>query len=320
MVRFFLDSISEGAAVGESVQPTYSMRLVTRMTGLTADTVRAWERRYSAIIPRRTEGGTRRYTAEDVERLKLLKEASSRGHPLGDLAKLDDEALQALVVQRDQEEQAPVAGEGDTDTFLTRYLEAILLFEERRAYGYLSRAAAVLEPREFVYTYILPLLHRTGDMWHAGELSIAHEHLITEQVRYLLHALHHRREAAPGAQLVMVATPPEHHHEFGAMVGAYLVSANGHRQLYLGPNVPWEDLSDAVRRSRANAVVLSVVRSVSENEARRMRKGLLALANEVDVWLGVPEDHALSDMPAPIKVFTRFEAFDAALAALPRSR
>ncbi len=306
--------------MSQSAEPTYSMRLVTRMTGLTADTVRAWERRYEAIVPRRTEGGTRRYSAKDVERLKLLRDASRRGHPLRDLARMDNAALRNLVEDRVQEERLSSSGPVEEEVFLTRYLEAIARFDEGRAYAILSRAAAVLEPREFVYSYVLPLLHRTGELWHSQALSVAEEHMISEQVRYLLHALHRRREAAPGAQMLLVATPPDHLHEFGAMVGAYLVAANGHRQLYLGPNVPWDDLADAATRAKANVVVLSVVRSVSEAEARRMRKELTQLALHVEVWLGVPEGHGLSGMPAPVHVFHRFEEFDAALAALPRTR
>ena len=79
----------------------YSMRVVTRMTGLSADTIRAWERRYGAVVPARTDGNTRRYSASDVRRLGLLKEATDRGHRIGDIAKLSEGELAEIAGSAD---------------------------------------------------------------------------------------------------------------------------------------------------------------------------------------------------------------------------
>lgn len=68
---------------------TYKIGAVARLTGLSLDTLRAWERRYQVVIPVRTASGNRLYTREDVERLRLIKHLARGGTPIGELAGLD---------------------------------------------------------------------------------------------------------------------------------------------------------------------------------------------------------------------------------------
>ena len=75
-------------------QPRYPLRAVIRRTGLTADVIRAWERRYGAVSPSRSEGGQRLYSEHDVIRLSLLRKATAEGHSIGEIARLDDASLE----------------------------------------------------------------------------------------------------------------------------------------------------------------------------------------------------------------------------------
>jgi len=73
----------------QALELTYPLRTVARLTGLSPEVLRAWERRYRVVTPARTPGGTRRYSAADLERLRLLKAAVDAGHRIGDVARLD---------------------------------------------------------------------------------------------------------------------------------------------------------------------------------------------------------------------------------------
>ena len=75
----------------------YPIRVVIARTGLTADVLRAWERRYGAVRPQRSAGGQRLYSEEDVTRLTLLRRATLAGHSIAEVARLRTEALEALV-------------------------------------------------------------------------------------------------------------------------------------------------------------------------------------------------------------------------------
>ena len=75
----------------------YPIQVVVRETGLTAHVLRVWERRYRAVVPQRTDTQRRVYSDEDVERLKLLRQLTLMGHPIGSVANLPREELKARV-------------------------------------------------------------------------------------------------------------------------------------------------------------------------------------------------------------------------------
>jgi DNA-binding transcriptional MerR regulator len=67
-----------------SNEPTYSLGAVARLTGLSPHVLRAWERRYGAVRPLRTPGGTRLYRESDVARLRQLRAAVQAGHSISE--------------------------------------------------------------------------------------------------------------------------------------------------------------------------------------------------------------------------------------------
>lgn len=75
----------------------YRIGTVSKLTGVDPHTIRAWERRYQAIVPRRTDGGTRLYGDGDVYRLRLLKAVTDAGDAIGVVANLADGDLRARL-------------------------------------------------------------------------------------------------------------------------------------------------------------------------------------------------------------------------------
>lgn len=292
----------------------YPMRVVTRLTGLSADTVRVWERRYQAVQPSRTDGNARRYSDADVRRLILLKAATDRGHAIGELSQLADEQLVAMA------KGEPMRPTGATNVgrgylpLIEEYLEAIARFEIRRASDLLARLAAISPPRELVYEFVLPTLRITGDRWEEGRCSVVEEHLVSGQFKALLGTFVRLFPVVPNAPRILVATPQGHLHEFGALVSAMLAATRGIEPVYLGPDVPNEEVELAVRRSKASVYVLSVVRDMSDEEVEALRTTFAPLASSAALWIGCSKDHALVRAGFADAYFHDFDAFDAALA------
>src|SRR5512139_1988841 len=97
----------------------YSIKAVSRATGLTVETLRAWERRYHVVAPLRDDTGRRVYRPDDVIRLRRLREATSRGHPISRVAALSEDRLAELLDE--------ATGQGDQaagHALLGRMLEA----------------------------------------------------------------------------------------------------------------------------------------------------------------------------------------------------
>jgi DNA-binding transcriptional MerR regulator len=76
--------------------PSYRSGVAARLAGLSVETLRVWERRYSLSDTERSEHGQRLYSAQQVARLRLLKHLVDQGHTIGLIATLSDEQLREL--------------------------------------------------------------------------------------------------------------------------------------------------------------------------------------------------------------------------------
>ena len=75
----------------------HPIEVVAKRTGLTAHTIRAWEKRYGAVVPQRTPTNRRLYTSENIDRLLLLRRATILGRSIGQLGQLLPESVAILV-------------------------------------------------------------------------------------------------------------------------------------------------------------------------------------------------------------------------------
>jgi len=196
---------------------TYAIRAVAKLTGISVDTLRAWERRYGVVVPERDERG-RVYSEADVERLTLLRRAVERGHPIGRVAPLGVDELRALVGR-----PAPSPGPtpGADRVAVAGLLAAVDRFDFEALRRELTRLAVVLTPRQLALDVALPLMRAVGEAWHDGKLTIGQEHLVTAEVRSLVGSLARLREPPPGAPRLLIATTEGEPHELGALVASF---------------------------------------------------------------------------------------------------
>jgi len=292
----------------------YPMRVVSRLTGLSADTIRVWERRYGAVAPDRTDGNKRRYNGGHVRRLVLLRRATELGHSIGQVVQLPDAELRRLIGESSPDVGSQVSLYA---AIVEDYLKAVLEYDVRRAESILTRTAAILPPMTLTLEVIVPLMRRVGEAWIADQIRIAHEHIISGQLRSLLGTLMRHEQPASGAPRIIVATPPRHLHEFGAIIGAFMAAGRGFEPIYLGTHMPLEEIAEAAEQSGAALVLLSIARDCEPGEAQELIAGISSLAKQHEVWLGIPEHHELSRFPLPVRLLHRYEDLDVALTSQP---
>lgn len=261
----------------------HPMRVVSQRTGLSPDLLRAWEKRYGAVAPTRSAGGQRHYTDADVERLRLLVRATSAGRQIGQVATLPNEELTALIESDERAARLNAAPSTDgpaVESFLSSALIAVESFDAQRLEATL-RAAALRLPSDDVLDQVIgPLLFTIGSLWHQGLLLPANEHLATTTIRRVLGWMSDLAAPGPGAPVVVVGTPANQIHELGAMLAATTASGDGWRVIYLGANLPADELARAVRYAKADALAISIVYPTDDpqvpEELRRLRAALPA--------------------------------------------
>ncbi|MCB1153420.1 MAG: MerR family transcriptional regulator [Deltaproteobacteria bacterium] len=301
----------------------YPIRVVTRMTGLSPDIIRAWERRYGAVEPHRTDGNTRLFTSADIHRLALLKRVVDSGHNIKSIAGLTDDELEQLATR--EAAHSPVdnataeqfiIGDDPYTTLRQDYMNAVFRFDVRRAARLLSRTAALVNPLELIEHVLLPVLRDTGHNWAEQRFSVAHEHLVSMQIRGLLQKITDYANPQPGSPKIIFTTPEGHWHEFGALVGALLAASRGVEPIYLGPHLPEDDIEIACEVSRANVLVLGIVRDIDEGEFEPLRTGLERFSQRIETWVGLPKGHRADGCAAGVRFLHDYDELDVALTRL----
>lgn len=262
----------------------YSVKAVSTMTGITPDTLRAWERRYQAVSPQREPGGRRWYDEAAVVRLNLLKQAVDRGHAIGMVAPLPDETLKELLQTAEMQESDALEG---TAAIRRHLIEAIDRYDLAEFDKRLNWTAMAVTPRQFAFEVVAPLLEEVGERWHDGRLSIAQEHAISASLRSMLGAMIRmfgRQDGRPG---VTFATMSGDRHEFGLLLLCLLAAIEGVPCNYLGVDLPAEEIARAARKTKSRAVAISSVYVEDPEAGAAQLKDLAArLDKGVELWVG----------------------------------
>jgi len=260
----------------------YSIKAVSQATGLTVETLRAWERRYGIVAPQRDSTGRREYGPNDVLRLRLLREATERGHPIRRLAKLDEAELSGLLEQGSVPRVTGGAG-----GFATRILDAARDFRAAECEQVLTLAIALLPPQQLFAEVLQPLLREVGERWHRGELAISQERMVSSTVRRHLGLVLETYDRSARRQDIVFATLPGERHELGLLMAAIVCASRGFKTHYLGPDLPAPEIARFAREIGASIVALSVM---SQEQLSEVPGQLQALVADLDpgavVWVG----------------------------------
>ena len=269
----------------------YPIRAVAKLTGLSVDTLRAWERRYEVVKPRRDDRG-RLYTQSDVRRLQLLRAAVEGGHAIGRLAALNDQQLQEML-SRSAMGTNPAERSRETARVLPKrsdlqiVVEAIGRFDYAGAEQELNRLATLRSPRELIHQVAIPLMQRIGEDWQQGRLSIAQEHMVSALVRNLLGSLVRLYARHDPPARLLFTTPSGEQHEFGVLSAAMLAAGGGLGVVYLGPNLPADEIVEAAKRTSVRVVALGVVGAEAKKELiNSLRRVAEELPSRTELWVG----------------------------------
>jgi MerR family transcriptional regulator, light-induced transcriptional regulator len=298
---------------------TLSIAAVERDTGLSKDTLRVWERRYSFPTPARDAVGERAYPLEQVEKLRIVKRLMDAGHRPGRIVPLAMDQLQLLSEQTVDQMARPVEAAMES-TDLRAHLDLIRSHRMPDLRAQLVRQLARLGVARFVNEVVAPLNAAVGDAWIRGQMQIFEEHAYTETLQVVLRGAIAGMAVAPqdtpnSAPLrVLLTTLPGEQHGMGLLMAEAVLTLEGCHCVSLGVQTPVWDVVLAAAAYRIDIVALSFTGSMNPNQVVDSLAELRAkLPPTVAVWAGgsapalhrrpVPGVQALSrmdDVPAQL--------------------
>lgn len=244
----------------------YPIRVVVDRTGLKADLIRVWERRYQAVKPDRSPTGRRLYSDEDISRLNLLRRAVESGWRIGDVSPRSDDDLAELVADHERAltERDVVASstdrfKGSDRDYLHECLEAMETMDISLLENLLALAEMEQGLPEVLDNLVSPLLIEIGLRWEKGEIKLGQEHMVSAALRHYLDSVRARGNVNGNGPTLLSTTPAGQNHEFGALMTAATAATLGWNSKYMNPNTPATEIAWVARALNARAVALSIV-------------------------------------------------------------
>src|SRR5829696_5770679 len=217
---------------------------LARRCGVSADLLRAWERRYGLLEPSRTPGGYRLYSADDEARVRSMRAHLAQGLSAAEAARLARDA------------PAAASQNGGPADLAEALWSALDRFDDAGAQAAFDRLVATFNIEALAATAILPYLRMLGDRWRDGDASVAQEHFATGLLRARLLGLARGWDRGSGPR-ALLACPSGERHDLGLIILGLALRDRGWRVTFLGPDTPIDTLAAAAEQLAPDVVVLS---------------------------------------------------------------
>jgi DNA-binding transcriptional MerR regulator len=283
--------------------PIYSIKAVSHLSGVTEPTLRAWEKRYKVLTPKRTDSGHRRYTKRDIYRVIWLRNRLEEGMSISQASTLletqSDEALLEVVQQKPQSPY-PSYGKNSSPNTLTpsgkrsqplmeeqvrsitrlnsELLQALINFDEARSGQLLIEAVGLYSPEQLCLEIIQPVMLEIGERWVRNEVTVVAEHFASTICRHRLNAMLDALPVPENGPLILSACAPHEFHELGVIITTYFLRRYGWRVIYLGQDVPAFDLAKDLKVLKPALICFSASRTEA---ALSLLRDIVPIINEI---------------------------------------
>lgn len=212
---------------------------LARRTGVSAELLRAWERRYGLLRPERSSGGFRLYSAEDERRIGKMNEALARGISAGQAAKL-------------------VLGDGEDLPSADTLVEALVAFDDVGAHAALDRLLSSLTLETVLRAAVLPTLRDLGERWQRDEITIGQEHFASNLLRGRMLGLARGWDRGSGPR-ALLACPAGEHHDLSLIAFGLALREYGWRITYLGADTPLATIDQTAATLQPDLIVVAAI-------------------------------------------------------------
>jgi MerR family transcriptional regulator, light-induced transcriptional regulator len=234
-----------------------SIAVAARVLGVPMPTLRSWERRYGMPNRARPLGATRRYSASDVQALRLMRDEIARGIRAG----LAADSVRTLL-----------SSFGPAAEFVNAILDASDRLDVRTIAQTLDQAAAELGLGRCMDDVLCPAMRQVGLRWQSGRCDVDQERLATQAVCAWLDKLAADAPQPADSRVVVLASGPRDLHTVGLRAFAVLLKYRGLRCYRTATGTSSADMVDAVKHLGCHVVVVvSHLHSARQQAIRCMR-------------------------------------------------
>jgi len=294
-------------------QTSYKIRQVVNLTGVSEFVLRAWENRYHAFDPMRTNTGRRMYSKNDVMKARLLFELTEQGHKISEIASFSLQELQKIAEKSALPILEPV------EKIKNTLVEKLLLLAQQQDWDEVQiqfrNQREKKSARTFIHEIILPLLSELGMQVAFKKLSIAQEHIMSAMVKEHLYMLRKESFSQRNDLRLVLAGQEGDYHDLGLLIALVLASHSGIKTLFLGANVPKRDLCEACIKFKATHLLLSSMLSKKEGAKEEILNNVQFIdehiPSQIVMWVvGRNAAHLSIGLKRTFQIINNFSEFE----------
>lgn len=284
----------------------FSISDIETLTGIKAHTLRIWEQRYNFFKPKRTETNIRYYDDEDLRLFLNIANLNDNGYKISKISKMSIAEINDQVTHLKEDHT-------NSSVQVQMLANATLRMDEKDFKEILLGCISDVGLENAMYTVVFPLLKKIGLMWQVGTIGAVQEHfashLINSKIMVEIDKLSGIKTFDEARYLLFL--PEGEQHEIGLLFAKYLLLLKGKQVLYLGANVPDNNLLKVLPYFKPDYALTVLTRVRSDQEINTILDRLLENLPEITLYLAGTQITGRSIGPHPrITVLHNFKELE----------
>jgi DNA-binding transcriptional MerR regulator len=258
----------------------YSIKDLEKITGIKAHTIRIWEKRYGIVEPSRTQTNIRYYSDEDLRHLMNVAILNKYGYKISNIQSMSSSEITKCVVDLSNQDI-------DNDHQLDSLVMSMIEMDEPKFERIIS--SSILK-HGFEYTFenlLYNFLEKIGLLWQIGKVIPAQEHFISQLIRQkIIMAIDGQHELSENYKTFLLFLPENEYHELGLLYLNYLIRKTKNKVIYLGQNVPFQNLKNVFEIHQVDYLLTSIASHLPEEAVSEFINELSKLYGDKQIIIG----------------------------------
>ncbi len=215
---------------------SFTIKDLENLSGIKAHTIRIWEQRYQFLKPSRTDTNIRYYSSDELKKLLNIALLNKYGFKISHIDKMREEELREKIMSL-------TGAEALQERIVNELIQSMIDLDIEKLEETIDRYISAKGIERTITQIIFPFLEKIGVLWVTNHINPGQEHLVTNVIRQkLIVGIDQVKSSLKVDKSILLFLPEGEHHEMGLLFLHYLLKSRGVNVIYLGANVPMNDV------------------------------------------------------------------------------
>ncbi len=256
----------------------YTIKDMETLSGVKAHTIRIWEKRYGLLRPDRTNTNIRFYSDDELKKLLNVSILVKHGYKISRVSGYDNAMIREEVIKLN-------AKTGGTGSVVDQLVVHIVNFDSPQFEILIEQEIQRRGFENVMLDIIFPLFEKVGVFWQTGSIFPAQEHFVSNLVRRRLITESSKFDNYNASKTILLFLKENEQHELSLLFYNFLALQSGYNTIYLGQNVPYEDLVHLTELRKPDFIFTAFINALTKTELEDYFRNLSQLEHKKKVFV-----------------------------------